>query len=1323
MKKKRLLLSLLSLGLLSVLGFFVYRTYFAPTRVALVHFPSYQVSNLIHANEGCQVKVETVDEANAAKLASSFDVILIQGAGYRPTPEEQKALQRASEKGVPIYCYVMRSESIQSQNITPEQEQQLDLYYQHRNQHNNKHLLRYLRAELDAHKLFSVPAEAPEILPESFFYHLEGERTFATAKELTQYLKDKGLYHEGAPRIALLSGTLPPMQGSRAHIDYLIQGMMNRGYNVYPFVSSEQRTKILSEINPSGVIYLPMGRLEKNDGDIWLSEHNVPLFCPLPINQTEHQWLADPIGLTAGSLTARISLPELDGGILPHVVATEEEAENNQLISVVPQKEGAEFFMDGVHHYLSLREKKNSEKHLAVVYFRGAGQQSLVATGLEVIPSLYNFLKRLQSEGYNVSGLPTTLEGFSSEIKKRGAVWGAHSESEWQRFIKEEHPEVIPVKVYEAWAKEILTPEKYQEVIAQYGKAPGTYLNTTSTNNDPAIAVARLRYGNIVILPQQASSYTEDHFKMVHGVEVPPPHSYLAPYLWIQKGFKADALVHFGTHGNLEFTPGKQVALSHLDWAKVLVGSTPHFYYYSISNVGESVIAKRRGHAATISYLTPPFLESNTREAYRNIQDLLEEARLGKDVGLKLKKECTRLKIHEDLQLDGNTEIPYNEEELQTIENYIEEIAQEKVTGKLYTLGEPYTSEEIDGSVIAMGADALAYLWARVDKQNGKITQQQYENRSYVSKNYLRPITHWMKHNKGNNDPTSLLRMIGANVQHGDSVSLALLEDLKREIDDLMTYRQLLMTSPQAEMDALIKGLNGGYISPGPGGDAVRSPNALPTGRNLYSINAEITPTEKAWNTGKALAEQTLNTYKEKHGAYPTKVSYTFWAGEFIESEGATIAQALAMIGVEPIRDRHQRVIDLRLIPANELGRPRIDVVVQVSGQLRDLATSRLMLLHRAIEMASNAKEDVDNNYIRQGSLEIERKLIEKGTPPEQARNISTMRLFGGLNGRYGTGIKELVENGSEWESKSDIAATYLKNMGAIYGTEESWGEYHEHLLEVALDNTQVVVQPRQNNTWGALSLDHMYEFMGGISNAVEEVTGQAPEMYLADYRNRYRARMQGLKEAIGVESRTTIFNPSYIKEKMKGGASSANTFAKTIRNSYGWEAMRSDALEDSYWNRVFEVYVEDSEGLGIQEYFEKVNPSALQEITAVMLETSRKGMWKATDEQIIALAELHGELTIKYGASGSEFSDANTKLQEYITQHIPQQSKEYQAAMKEGSSSNQKSLVLEQEKLMPQGQDAQVLNGLLVAIAAIVGLLLVLILIMLKRKRSMKRN
>ena len=317
--------------------------------------------------------------------------------------------------------------------------------------------------------------------------------------------------------------------------------------------------------------------------------------------------------------------------------------------------------------------------------------------------------------------------------------------------------------------------------------------------------------------------------------------------------------------------------------------------------------------------------------------------------------------------------------------------------------------------------------------------------------------------------------------------SLAVTE-VERTIKNIGNYKNALLTSPEEELASLMNALKGGYTTPTPGGDPIANPNTLPTGRNMYAINAEATPTESAWEKGIALAKQTIDTYKQRHNdSIPRKVSYTLWSSEFIETGGATIAQVLYMLGVEPVRDAFGRVSDLKLIPSAELGRPRIDVVVQTSGQLRDLAASRLFLINRAVEMAAGAKDDKYENQVATSVIEAERVLTEKGLSPKDAREISTFRIFGGINGMYGTGIQEMVESGDRWENESELATTYLNNMGAYYGSEKNWEVFQKFAFEAALTRTDVVVQPRQSNTWGALSLDHVYEFMGGLPQRLSQ--------------------------------------------------------------------------------------------------------------------------------------------------------------------------------------------------------------------------------------------
>lgn len=763
--------------------------------------------------------------------------------------------------------------------------------------------------------------------------------------------------------------------------------------------------------------------------------------------------------------------------------------------------------------------------------------------------------------------------------------------------------------------------------------------------------------------------------------------------------------------------------------------------------------------------------------------------------------------IHRDLGLDSITNKPYTEDEIARVENFAEELATEKITGQLYTMGVPYEPERITSSVYAMATEPIAYSLLALDKQRGKATNAINKHRSLFTQQYLNPARQLVeklitnpaqatdelicrtagitpqelakarqieadrnapkgmmammmaaaaKQDKDDKNKTmgghpaqqsekslhgkipesmkEAMKKMGTNMDPGKApkeyskedieFSLAVTE-VERTIKNIGNYKNALLTSPEEELASLMNALKGGYTTPTPGGDPIANPNTLPTGRNMYAINAEATPTESAWEKGIALAKQTIDTYKQRHNdSIPRKVSYTLWSSEFIETGGATIAQVLYMLGVEPVRDAFGRVSDLKLIPSAELGRPRIDVVVQTSGQLRDLAASRLFLINRAVEMAAGAKDDKYENQVATSVIEAERVLTEKGLSPKDAREISTFRIFGGINGMYGTGIQEMVESGDRWENESELATTYLNNMGAYYGSEKNWEVFQKFAFEAALTRTDVVVQPRQSNTWGALSLDHVYEFMGGMNLAVRNVTGKDPDAYLSDYRNRNNMKMQELKEAVGVESRTTILNPVYIKEKMKGGASSASEFAEVITNTYGWNVMKPAAIDKELWDNIYNVYVKDELNLEVKKYFEQQNPAALEEMTAVMLESARKGLWKASEEQVAELSKLHTEIVNNYRPSCSGFVCDNAKLRDYIASKADAptaaQYKENISKIREAKASgNDKGVVMKKEEMNQTTEEqTNTLSNVAVGIAVII-VLLALILFVRKRRKS----
>ena len=1383
MRKKWLALGCLLIIVL--LGIWAYNVWFGTTKIAFVNFQTITMGGIAKANDNSFIKLQEVPVEELDRL-SGFDMVFVNGMGLRVVEEQRQQIQKAADKGVLVYTTMATNPANNICTIDSVDQVALRGYLGSGGRRNYKNMLNYIRKNMDK-KLISVEEPGVPIERSSdVLYHVDVDKSgdeldFVSVEEYEKYLKSKQLYKEGAKKIVVT--------GQMADATGLIDTLERVGYNVYPVLSLRRLLDFVREISPDAIINMAHGRL----GDEvvkYLEERNILLFAPLTVNSLVEEWEQDPMGMSGGFMSQSIVTPEIDGAIRTSALfAQYEDKEGLRHSFAVPSR--LKTYVENIQKTLALKEKPNSEKRVVIYYYKGPGQSAMNAAGMEVVPSLYNLLKKMKEEGYRVENLPANSKELEKMIMVEGAVFGTYANGVMDRFLKESHPLLISKEEYASWVKQALRPEKYAEVVAAFGEFPGEYMSTA----DGKLGVSRIQFGNVVIMPQPVAGGGDNAFQIVHGTDVAPPHSYVAAYLWMQYGFKADAMIHFGTHGSLEFTPKKQAALCDLDWPDRLVGSVPHLYIYSIGNVGEGMIAKRRGYGVLQSYLTPPFMESNVRGIYRNLTERIKiynqkaypekgtaDPKEVEKAALSVKELAVSLGMHRELGLDSVLNVPYTEEEILKIENFADELAAEKVTGQLYTMGVPYEAARIESSVYSMATDPIAYGLFGLDRLRGKADADVLKRKTIFTERYLDPAkrlvrrllngqekvddgficqvagitkeelaqareidqnrnapkgmmammmaaaakqpevmpvkkeegehpmsgmmknmmkqkgpdakTGGMQANRGtggNLDMSAMMKaMMGKKAKEysKEEVNKALaIMEVERTLKNVNNYKRALQESPDGELQSLMNALNGGYTAPSPGGDPIVNPNTLPTGRNLFAINAEETPTESAWEKGIQLAKSTIEMYQKRHnGEFPKKVSYTLWSGEFIETGGATIAQVLYMLGVEPVRDAFGRVSDLKLIPSADLGRPRIDVVVQTSGQLRDIAASRLFLVNRAVEMAAAAKNDQYENQVAAGVLEAEKTLIDKGISPKDAREISTFRVFGGANGGYGTGIQGMVDAGDRWKDESEIASTYLNNMGAYYGSEKNWEKFQQFAFEAALTRTDVVVQPRQSNTWGALSLDHVYEFMGGLNLTVRNVTGKDPDAYLSDYRNRNNNKMQEVKEAIGVESRTTIFNPSYIKEKMKGEATSAAGFAEIVRNTYGWNVMKPSVIDNEMWDEIYNVYVKDKFNLGVQDFFEKQSPAALQEITAVMMETARKGMWKATDQQLADLSNLHTDLIQKYKPACSGFVCDNAKLRDFIaSKATPEAAKQYQNSIKnvrEVAADQSKGVVMKKDEI-----------------------------------------
>ncbi len=1125
MMRRILTLSIIFL-LLAVGGYVVYRQFMAPTRILVVNALEAQQADFVLNNDSRHISVSCVDADQMTSL-DGYDAIIFYARRIFLTDEQMAEVQRVASRGVPVFTKTLRtSDFVENHNLTDAQIDTLKQYFENDNRQNYRNGLRYLRHIATPRRWGDQQVELPVEVPKNMFYHRQYGQYFKTADELTAYLRHQGLYHEGRPTVAMISGITFPMEGNREHVDTLITMLTQRGMNVYPLTGmGKMRDRMLRQLQPDAVVYLPMGRIGNDTLIQWMQAKNVALFTPFPISASHDEWLDEHVPMSSGSKNARIVIPEIDGGIAPYCIATQN-TDDRGYYRYTAEVERCEALAENVSRYLSLRTKPNGEKRIAIGYFRRPGKDALLASGMEVVPSMYNFLLRLRREGYRVDGLPATLDAFARDVHEAA-----------------DRPLWAVKRNYEQWVKQVIPAAKYAEVTDRYGTPPDS------------IPMTAVRYGSVLLFLQPRPALGDDDFRFVHGVDVAPPHSYLAPYLYMQREFQADALVHFGTHGNLEFTPGRDAAMRREDWSQQLIGPVPHFYFYTTGNIGEAVIAKRRSHAVIMTYLTPPYAESGMRQKYNQLHQDIHKALNGQAMP-SVKQRIVAEGLHRALGIDSIPGKALTRDELERIDTHIEELMDERMQGAYYVLGQPYPEEQLRQTCRAI-----------------------------------------------NDDPAEWPRL-----------------------------RSLLLASTQAEMDNMVRALSGGTVAPAPGGDPVMNDNVLPTGRNMFSINPDNTPDPQAWEDGRRLAEQTLAEYRRKHdGQWPRKVSYTIWAGEFIASGGATIAQALWMLGVEPERDSQGRIGQLRLVPAAELGRPRINVVVQVSGQLRDIADSRLKLITEAIQMASAAEGD--SNFVHEGTLAQERELIERGVSPQQARELATLRVFGPVNNGYSTGMMNFIERSEKWQSADELTDQYLNNMCAAYGDERHWGLMQKELFAAALQQTDVLVQPRQSNTWGPLSLDHVYEFTGGLSMVVRRLTGREPDAMMADYRNPRRRRMQGLKEAIDIEARTTILNPNFIRERMKGDEGTAQMFGEVFRNIFGWNVTRPSALDPQLYDDLYRLYVEDGEGLGVRQFLEQKNPAAYQSMTETMLESARKGYWKPSGAQLAQMKQLNTQLTAQTAA------------------------------------------------------------------------------------------
>lgn len=889
--------------------------WFSSTQVGFVNYQVINLGQISKANHNSFIKISEISTDELDDL-DTYDMVFINAMGLRITEEQRNMIQHAAQNGLPVLTTAATNPLNNIVSVDEAVADTLKAYLGNGGRKNYASMLDYVRKYVDKKWMWTdepLPV-ARRVVHQ--FYHADPENPdseevgFTHVSQYRNFLKTHGLFKEKAPAVVITGQMGQPAE--------LVSALEKSGNVVYPVNDFKGliASHAIDSINPSLVIYMAHGRMGDYAVD-YLKQQNIPLFTPLNVNRLIDAWEKDKMGMNGGFMAQSIVTPEIDGAIRPYALFGHYmDEEGLQHAFAIPER--LDVFVETVNNYIELQQKPNSEKKVAIYYYKGAGQNALTAGGMEVIPSLYNLLTRLKAEGYTVKNLPASAQELGVMIQRQGAVFGTYAEGAMAEFMKHAQPAIVTKDAYEGWVKKALRPDKYNEILASDGEFPGSYLTT----DNGALAVPRIDLGNIVLLPQNAAGKGDNSFKILHGTEVAPPHAYVASYLWSQYGFGADALIHFGTHGSLEFTPGKQVALCHDDWPDRLIGALPHFYIYSIANVGEGVIAKRRAYAGLQSYLTPPFMESSLRGTYRKLSEAIkvynqtdpQQVDSRQQASFAVKRLAVAMGIHRDLGLDSVLTVPYTEDDIVRIDNFAEELATEKITGQLYTMGVPYEADRITSSVYAMTVDPVAYSLLALDKIRGKAVTDAERKKSLFTARYLSPARSLVARilagqvvaddalvcqvtgitseqlekarliDRSLQVPQGMMAMMvgggkpatrpkaengrGDEAKHLGKPSTAMMkaamkgkptytkaeinlaqavQEVERTILNVHRYKAALLQSPEQEIRSLLNALDGGYTAPSPGGDPIANPNTLPTGRNLFAINAEATPSESAW--------------------------------------------------------------------------------------------------------------------------------------------------------------------------------------------------------------------------------------------------------------------------------------------------------------------------------------------------------------------------------------------------------------------------------------------------------------------------------------------
>jgi cobaltochelatase CobN len=1046
---------------------------------------------------------------------------------------------------------------------------------------------------------------------------------------------------ETGPVIAVLFYRAHQLAGNTAFVQALCDAITSAGGRPLPIFCASLRTAdaallqrlraadalITTVLAAGGTTPAAVGAGGSDeDWDVGaLAALDVPILQALALTASREQWLASSQGLSPLDTATQVAIPEFDGRIIT-VPFSFKEIDADGLTAYVPDPERAARVAGIAVNYARLRALPNAEKKIALMLSAYPTKHSRIgnAVGLDTPASLVALLHALQAAGYDIGCLPGVAAHDGDALIHALIAAGGQDENWLSEQQLAGNPVRISADAYRRWYLR-LPADLRAGIESHWGPAPGELFVDRSRDPDGEIVLAALHGGNIVVMVQPPRGFGQNPVAIYHDPDLPPSHHYLAAYAWLRNDFGADAMVHMGKHGNLEWLPGKTSAMSASCAPDAALGDLPLIYPFLVNDPGEGTQAKRRVHATIIDHLVPPMARAESYGDIARLEQLLDEhAQIASMDPAKLPGIRAQIwTLMEAAKLDhdlGVADRPHDaefDEFLLHVDGWLCEIKDAQIRDGLHVLGAPPTGPARVNLVLAMlrarqiwgGTQELAGLresLGLVEGNAGLAATDLVESLALALVEALE-ARHWQ---------TDAVGAVMDEVLGTGDLSLGADRDgVTRSLTFAATeiVPRLALTSD--EIDRTLHALAGGYVPAGPSGSPLRGlVNVLPTGRNFYAVDPRAIPSRLAWETGQAMAESLIERYLAETGDYPRSVGLSAWGTSAMRTSGDDIAEVLALMGVTPTWDEaSRRVIGVEPIPLAELGRPRVDVTVRISGFFRDAFPHVVTMLDDAVRMVAELAESPEDNFVRAHA--------DADTATHGDRRRATTRIFGSKPGAYGAGLLPLMDSGN-WRDDADLAEVYAAWGGFAYGRGLD-GRAARPEMEASYRRINVAAKNTDSLEHDIADSDDYFQYHGGMIATVRALTGRSPKAYIGDSTRPTAVKTRSLTEEMARVFRARVVNPRWIAAMRRHGYKGAFELAATVDYLFGYDAT-AGVVADWMYEAVSGAYVLDPEN---RKFLAESNPWALHGIVERLLEAVDRSLWAMPDPSTLqALREIYLE-------------------------------------------------------------------------------------------------